>query len=86
MASMKRVLTYKELAEHMRNLYNGCLKVGCFLPKWKLVLIPKGGKSGDFHSSYRPICLLDKGKILERIIADRLVRNLSRIDLDLSED
>lgn len=43
-----------------------------------MVLILKGGKPEDLPSSYRPICLLDEaGKILERTIADRLVRQLS---------
>jgi len=73
-------LAYKELAGYLRHLYNRCLKEGCFPSEWKmanLVLIPKGGKPGDSPSSYRPICLLDEaGKILERIIANRLVRRL----------
>jgi len=74
----------------MGYLFTGCLRESCFPLEWKkakLVLIPKGGKPEDLPSSYRPICLLDEaGKILERIIADRLVRQLSRIGPDLSEE
>jgi len=83
-------LAYHELAEPMRRIFEGCLRTGCFPSEWKragLVLIPKKGKPGDVPSSYRPICLLDEaGKILERIIADRLVQHLSRVGPDLSSD
>jgi len=74
----------------MGHLFTGCLRESCFPLEWKrakLVLILKGGKPEDLPSSYRPICLLDEaGKILERIIVDRLVRQLSRIGPDLSEE
>jgi len=83
-------LASKEIGEYMRHLLSRCLKEGRFPPDWKrakLVLIPKGGKPEDVPSSYRPICLLDEaGKIMERIIADRLVRQLSRVGPDLSKD
>lgn len=56
--------------------YNTCLAEGVFPRRWKkqrLVLIPKGNKPPGEPSSYRPICLLDTaGKVLERIIANRL--------------
>ena len=56
--------------------YNTCLREGVFPACWKqqtLILLPKGNKSPDEPSSYRPICLLDTvGKILERIIYNRL--------------
>lgn len=74
----------------MAHLYTRCLMASRFLPEWKrakLVLIPKEGKPGDLPSSYRPICLLDEaGKILKRIIADRIVQHLSRIGPDLSRE
>lgn len=58
------------------DLYNSCLKEGKFPDGWKrqrLVLIPKKGPTTDDASSYRPICMLDSaGKVLERIICDRL--------------
>ncbi|CAB0031263.1 unnamed protein product [Trichogramma brassicae] len=59
-------------------VYTTCLETGVFPPVWKrqrLVLIPKPGKPPDepSSSSYRPLCMLDTaGKILERIICDRL--------------
>ncbi|CAB0040240.1 unnamed protein product [Trichogramma brassicae] len=57
-------------------VYTTCLETGVFPPVWKrqrLVLIPKPGKPPDEPSSYRPLCMLDTaGKILERIIYDRL--------------
>jgi len=57
-------------------VYNACLKEGVFPGRWKqqrLVLLPKGKKPPDEPSSYRPICLLDTaGKVLERIVCDRL--------------
>jgi len=82
-------LAFKELGGYMRHLYNRCLREGRFPAEWKanLVLIPKGGKPADQPSAYRSICLLDEaGKILERIIANRLVRHLSRTGPDLSRD
>lgn len=57
--------------------FQKCLKERVFPDRWKiqrLVLIPKGNKSPEEPSSYRPICLLDTmGKILERIIYNRLL-------------
>ncbi|XP_029157037.1 uncharacterized protein LOC114929629 [Nylanderia fulva] len=73
-------LAFKDLAEPMKHLYNECLKTGSFPQVWKkanIVLLPKEGKPRESPLAYRPICLLDKaGKILERIIADRLVYHL----------
>jgi len=63
-------------------VYTGCLVEGIFPTKWKeqkLVLLPKGDKPPEEPSSYRPICLLDTaGKILERIICDRLQEAIVR--------
>ncbi|CAB0038639.1 unnamed protein product [Trichogramma brassicae] len=57
-------------------VYTMCLKTSVFPSGWKrqrLVLLPKPGKPPDEPSSYRPLCMLDTaGKILERIICDRL--------------
>lgn len=56
--------------------YNSCLTEGTFPKQWKkqrLVLLPKGKKPPEEPSSYRPLCMLDTaGKILERIVSDRL--------------
>ncbi|CAB0038526.1 unnamed protein product [Trichogramma brassicae] len=57
-------------------VYTTCLETGVFPSVWKrqrLVLIPKPGKPPEEPSSYRPLCMLDTaGKILERIICERL--------------
>ncbi|CAB0043202.1 unnamed protein product [Trichogramma brassicae] len=57
-------------------VFTMCLETGVFPSGWKrqrLVLLPKPGKPPDEPSSYRPLCMLDTaGKILERIICDRL--------------
>ncbi|CAB0030217.1 unnamed protein product [Trichogramma brassicae] len=58
-------------------VYSACLRSGVFPTCWKrqrlVLLLPKPGKPPDEPSSYRPLCMLDTaGKILERIIRDRL--------------
>ncbi|CAB0041818.1 unnamed protein product [Trichogramma brassicae] len=57
-------------------VYTMCLETGVFPSGWKrqrLVLLPQQGKPSDEPSSYRPLYMLDTaGKILERIICDRL--------------
>ncbi|CAB0037841.1 unnamed protein product [Trichogramma brassicae] len=57
-------------------VYTTCLETGVFPSGWKrqrLVLLLKSGKPPDEPSSYRPLCMLGTaGKILERIICDRL--------------
>lgn len=62
--------------EMFLDMYNACMGSGVFPDRWKrqrLVLLPKGKKPPDEPSSYRPLCMLDSaGKILERIIYDRL--------------
>lgn len=74
----------------MRHIYTECFRMGIFPREWKeahVVLLPKQGKPKNSPSAYRPICLLDEaGKILERIIADRLVYHLSLDGPNLSEE
>ncbi|CAB0028740.1 unnamed protein product [Trichogramma brassicae] len=57
-------------------VYTACLRTGVFPACWKrqrLVLLPKPGKPPEEPSSHRPLCMLDTaGKILERLICDRL--------------
>ncbi|CAB0036893.1 unnamed protein product [Trichogramma brassicae] len=57
-------------------VYTAFLRTGVFPACWKrqrLVLLPKPGKPPEKPSSYRPLCMLDTaGKILERLICDRL--------------
>ncbi|CAB0035524.1 unnamed protein product [Trichogramma brassicae] len=63
-------------------VYTTCLETGVFPSGWKrqrLVLLPKSGKPPDEPSSYRMLCMLDTaGKILERIICDRLEAFIER--------
>lgn len=77
------------LVRHMRGLFSECLKLGIFPKIWKrasLVLLRKEGKDPNSPSAYRPICLLDEaGKLLERVIANRLVHHLSHTGPDVSE-
>lgn len=76
-------LASRVLAEHIRQLFNNCLKRGVFPSAWrraKLVLLRKEGKDVGSPSAYRPICLLDEvGKLFERVIANRLVQHLSQV-------
>ncbi|CAB0039986.1 unnamed protein product [Trichogramma brassicae] len=57
-------------------VYTACLRTCVFPACWKrqrLALLPKPGKPPEEPSSYRPLCMLDTaGKILERLICDRL--------------
>lgn len=57
--------------------YTKCLQTGIFPEEWKtacLVLLPKGPINPGAPIKARPICLLDElGKILERVIADRIL-------------
>lgn len=65
-----------EAVEVLASLYSRCLQEGVFPAIWKiaiLVLIPKPGSEMGSVPKVRPICLLSElGKILERIIAERL--------------
>lgn len=69
------ILTYPDM---FRTTMQKCIDEGCFPDEWKrqkLVLIPKPGKPPGDPSAYRPICLLDTlGKLLERVILNRLVK------------
>lgn len=68
----------KAFPDMFRTVLQRCLEEGHFPDRWKiqkLVLLPKPGKPPGDPSSYRPICLLDTlGKLLERIILNRLVK------------
>ncbi|CAB0030665.1 unnamed protein product [Trichogramma brassicae] len=59
-----------------RRVFMAFLREGCFPARWKrqrLVLMLKPSKPAFEPSSYWPLCMLDTaGKLLERIIADRL--------------
>jgi len=82
-------LATKFIGAGMRHLFNRCLKDGVFPPVWrraKLVFLRKENKPADTPAGYRPICLLDEeAKLLERVIAGRLVRHLEQVGPDLHE-
>lgn len=63
-----------------RDLYDGCLKVEKFLDRWKvarIMLIKKEGQPDGEASSYRPLCLLtEQGKMMERIIKNRIEESM----------
>lgn len=72
----------------MLNMYNTCLKEGCFCKRWKearLVLINKGKGEQHTASSYRPLCMLDTaGKLFEKLLRARLGEAIRRAG-DLSD-
>ena len=67
------------LVKRWMSCFTACLREGVFPSRWKmarLVLLKKPGKP-DRMSSYRPICLLSEaGKLLERVISNRLTQCL----------
>jgi hypothetical protein len=68
----------REAPEFFGSVMQKCLDDGVFPERWKrqrLVLLPKAGKPPGDPSGYRPLCLLDTaGKVLEKIILNRLLR------------
>lgn len=69
-----------EMAEEIKETFTDCLRKGIFPSIWKrskLILLRKPGKPDNQSSGYRPICLLDdEAKLLERIVADRILNHL----------
>lgn len=86
----KRViaLAFPVLAERLGQVLTDCLRVGAFPKQWRranLILLQMEGRSAESPSAYRPICLLDElAKLLERVVARRLVHHLSYRGPDLS--
>ncbi|TLM46192.1 reverse transcriptase family protein, partial [Acinetobacter baumannii] len=78
------------LGDRLLELYNGCVESGRFPSLWRtgrLVLLRKEGRPVDTAAGYRPIVLLDEaGKLLERILAARIVRHLVGVGPDLSAE
>jgi len=68
--------------EFLGELYGTCITVGYFPKPWKEalgIMIPKKDKEPWNPKNYRPISLLSCiGKILERILSDRLTKFLQR--------
>lgn len=76
--------TMEMLGKSWCGCFTRCISEGCFPARWKiarLVLLKKDRKPDGLPSSYRPICLLnDAGKMLERILANRLNRVLEETE------
>lgn len=74
----------REHTEVFRRIYQGCFDSCSFPMDWKrqrLVLLPKSGRPPGESSSFRPLGMLDgTGKILERLILDRLNDHLEDPD------
>lgn len=82
-------ITLEQLRGRFRVLFDKCLHTGQFPKLWKtgrLCLLRKEGRPSDSASAYRPIVLLDEtAKMLEKILAARLVQHLEESGPDLSE-
>ena len=72
----------KLLIQHLTNLFNAILEQGYIPNRWKeanIILLLKPKKDKQHPSSYRPISLLScLGKLLEKIIKQRLMLELDR--------
>jgi hypothetical protein len=78
--------TFQVFPLFFTQIYNTCLKEGCFPQKWKhSVIIPivKPGKEEcNDVSKYRPISLINiGGKLLERLMIDRILFHIYSNDL-----
>lgn len=76
----------EEITPDLTRVYNECLRSGKFPNIWKqaeVVIVYKGEeKDPSQPKSYRPICLLNTlGKILERLICDRLTKHRTERNL-----
>ena len=76
-------LAMTALGENLLNIFNNCVREGKMPECWKrakLVLIPKPGKDLSTPAAYRPICLISEaGKLLERVIAERIKQHLKTV-------
>ncbi|CAF1500999.1 unnamed protein product [Adineta ricciae] len=72
----------KLLVQHLTTLYNEILNYGYIPDAWKqakIILLLKPTKDKQQPSSYRPISLLNYlGKLLEKIVRQRLMSELNR--------
>ncbi|CAH2098000.1 unnamed protein product [Euphydryas editha] len=82
-------IALQEMGERLRDVFSACLTSGRFPKSWKdgkLCLLRKDGRPVDSPSAYRPIVLLDDtGKLLERVVASRVIRHLEGTGPGLSE-
>ncbi|CAH2228620.1 jg3750, partial [Pararge aegeria aegeria] len=82
-------IALESLGERMRKLFDKCLHTGRFPKLWKegkLCLIRKEGRPLDSAPAYRPIVLLSEtGKLLEKIIVNRLNEHIDSVGPGLSD-
>ncbi|KPJ12887.1 Retrovirus-related Pol polyprotein from type-1 retrotransposable element R1 [Papilio machaon] len=83
-------IALEHLGERLRTLFNDCLAEGRFPGVWKegrLVLLRKEGRPVDSPSGHRPLVMLDEaGKLLERVLASRIIQHLETEGPQLSEN
>ncbi|TLM35211.1 reverse transcriptase family protein, partial [Acinetobacter baumannii] len=83
-------LAFGALGDRLVRLFEACLESGRFPKQWKtgrLVLLRKEERPADSPAGYRPIVLLDEaGKLLERVVAARIVQHLTGVGPDLSAE
>ena len=81
-------IALRVLGDRLRRLFDRCLQTGRFPTQWKeaiLVLIPKAGRPADDPKAQRPVCLSpDVGKLMERVIADRIAAHMTTVGPDVS--
>ena len=81
---------FETIPQHFVELFNACLRIGCFPTIWKIArvkVIPKPNKMNyNDVGSYRPIGLLPIfGKVLEKLMIDRIFWHLQK-NKQLSEN
>jgi hypothetical protein len=75
--------TFNNVPRLLTEIYNQCLKRGCFPRRWKvakIIPIPKPGKKNSKDpSKYRPISLINiEGKVLEKLLITRISHHLNK--------
>ena len=73
--------TFTCFPKFFTEIYNQCLKKGCFPKQWKrssiIPIIKPGKEESSDVSKYRPISLLNiSGKLLEKLLIDRIQHHL----------
>ena len=75
--------SYKQFPNLINTLYNECLRQECFLKKWKrvkVIPITKLAKEDKMDpSKFRPISLINGGKVLEKILITRIMHHVYTI-------
>lgn len=75
------LVIYKNYPLLFKQIYNECLKRGCFPKRWKTsVIIPivkPGKENSDDANKFRPISLINiGGKILEKLLINRIMHHI----------